>query len=480
MLGRDDVNHVLTRGGRLAARVDAGHGVRIDVGLIFQRIEGADSQYSTGDPTRLATWAAKPQPHNSEYLMPSITVRKDWGDVQLVSTTGWSRHRTAELFDLSRYLIGFKTRRRIAMLSHETRFSGDFGRARLVAGAAFLRDRTRLDSDLDDVHGIYGRLASNALGDIVDTSLFGEASLALGGGFSLMTGGRVTRQQEKRRTIFWDFDTPSQDSLKKSRWSVTPAASLSWKSDGGLLAFLAYREGFRANNSIPVSLEDGESGEIYSRPDRLRMIEMGSRFAPSPRFGLSASASYAIWSHVQVDRTTSMGGFITMNGGDARIWALDAALSWKPAASLAIEAALAFNNSPAFSGDGPSVEGGLLEPEALPQGRLPQVAHLGARGAVRYDMRLSPDRLLGLGAALRYHGAAAGEFGRGQPSYLDMGLEGRLSLRRFAVGVHVANLLDSRADRFALGNPFAIGTLGETQTTPLQPRTVTLGIDANF
>ena len=40
------------------------------------------------------------------------------------------------------------------------------------------------------------------------------------------------------------------------------------------------------------------------------------------------------------------------------------------------------------------------------------------------------------------------------------------------------NLLDTVGNRFALGTPLDIGRNGEI--TPLQPRTVRIGFDANF
>jgi hypothetical protein len=54
----------------------------------------------------------------------------------------------------------------------------------------------------------------------------------------------------------------------------------------------------------------------------------------------------------------------------------------------------------------------------------------------------------------------------------------RLSWRSFGLSLSVDNIANVRANQFAFGNPF--GVAAENQDTPLQPRTIRLGLDGRF
>lgn len=66
-----------------------------------------------------------------------------------------------------------------------------------------------------------------------------------------------------------------------------------------------------------------------------------------------------------------------------------------------------------------------------------------------------------------------------QPGYLETGLDARLNLGRWALTGGVTNLLDATGNRFSIGNEYR-HIFGERQYTPLQPRTVRIGVDARF
>ena len=53
----------------------------------------------------------------------------------------------------------------------------------------------------------------------------------------------------------------------------------------------------------------------------------------------------------------------------------------------------------------------------------------------------------------------------------------RVGREAFGVSLSLTNLADVKGNRFALGTPFA---MGRDQVTPLQPRTIRLGLDARF
>ena len=57
------------------------------------------------------------------------------------------------------------------------------------------------------------------------------------------------------------------------------------------------------------------------------------------------------------------------------------------------------------------------------------------------------------------------------------GLPLRIGREELGITLRLTNITDEKGNRFALGTPFAIG---RDQITPLRPRTVRLGFDANF
>ena len=69
-------------------------------------------------------------------------------------------------------------------------------------------------------------------------------------------------------------------------------------------------------------------------------------------------------------------------------------------------------------------------------------------------------------------------FGEPQGDWLDVGLGARLETGRHAFVLSATNLLDSAGNMFALGSPFTL--LDERQVTPLRPRTLRIGWEANF
>ena len=62
--------------------------------------------------------------------------------------------------------------------------------------------------------------------------------------------------------------------------------------------------------------------------------------------------------------------------------------------------------------------------------------------------------------------------------YAELGSTAAVILRHFEVSLGVENLLNSHANRFAIGNPFAVAFRNEA--TPLRPRTVRLGLSTGF
>ncbi len=237
--------------------------------------------------------------------------------------------------------------------------------------------------------------------------------------------------------------------------------------------FLAYRSGSRSGNLLPIPRAEG-ADIVKSSPDRLATLEAGWRTA-SRTLSLSSTLSYTRWKDVQSDLVTGAGNYRTVNLGRTEIWGLEAVASWTPPGGWSLGASAFVNNSPSFA---LSDNARSIVPKGfLAEGRrLPNISSVGARGTLAYETSISGNSRLRVACALRYYGPSVAEFERRQPRYVEIGGEARYVSGRWGVTIGVTNLTDVRGNRFALGNQVN-ASVGERQLTPLQPRTVLLGVD---
>jgi iron complex outermembrane receptor protein len=112
---------------------------------------------------------------------------------------------------------------------------------------------------------------------------------------------------------------------------------------------------------------------------------------------------------------------------------------------------------------------------------LPNVARDGGRLAAQWHRETA---LGGLSAetSVRYVGKSMLGVGQlldiPQGNYFVVDADTRLDFGRFTVSLNLDNIGDVRANTFAFGNPF--GLAQRDQMTPLQPRTLRLGIASRF
>lgn len=255
--GVEDVNRVKTVGGRGLLRFESDEGLAIDLGLIFQRISAADSQYSNDSDNSLRKQVAQAQPYSSSFLMPSLTLRKHWDNLELVSATGWSRQRGEGIAD-SLGVLSYPESRRTSFLSHETRVSGDAGAFNFLAGLSFARNASREDRALRIFDTEFDRFELRGRTD--DLALFGEARTMLSDTITVTAGGRLNYIRDVRHTYFNEQDEAA--SAARSRISLLPSAALSWTPRAPLLIFLAYRSGSRGGQSVAHSGSD-EAGNRH-------------------------------------------------------------------------------------------------------------------------------------------------------------------------------------------------------------------------
>ncbi len=477
VLARRDVNRTRIGGGRADLRIDAGSGWTIDIGGIGQTTRGEDSQYADRDAPPLTRSSAVDQGFDADYALGQVVVSGEIGDLRLRSSTGLVEQTLTERYDAT-VPDGpprvFAQRNATAMIANETRLwrplRDGFG---WIVGGSFTHNRTRLSRSLGPVDALMP--VTGVTNRIDEATLYGEGSVQVLPGLTATAGARVTHAalsgtgEDVLRVVAL---ARAQVTASRDETSVLPSASLIAQVLPRLSLYARYQQGFR-----PGGLAIESDFVRRFRNDRVRTLESGIRLgrAGVDSAYLSANVSHTIWQDIQADFIDGLGLPSTANIGDGRIWTISAAGGWRPVSGLTIDAGLTYNDSK------------VTEPDvtyfmALARmSQVPNIARVAGRVGLDYRHALSDDldlRVYGYGRYVGRSRLGVGPvLGAAQGDYLDTALTIRVGRADRGITFGITNLADSRGNRFALGTPFQIGS---SQTTPLRPRTIRIGLDAAF
>ncbi|MGP1353847.1 MAG: TonB-dependent receptor [Parasphingopyxis sp.] len=475
-LGRDreDVNRVTTYGGRASLRLAPAEGWTMDIGGVFQTIDGRDSQYADRGAPPLTRTSAIAQGYSNDFFMGDVVISHDWDEMRFTSSTGIVHQRLEERFDATR--IGgtpmtFDQERRILLVSTENRLASrlhdGFG---WVVGASLLHNRVRTERLFGPARGPMD--ATGVRNAINEGTLFAEISFQPVDRLTVIAGGRFSHARLNGKGL--NVQAPASaltDPGERSETSVLPSVAAMFElSSESTLVFRA-QQGFRPGGLV---VRDDFIQRIEN--DRVTTLEFGVRHGSreSGRFDIAATVAYSRWTDIQADIVDFSGFPTTANIGDGRIYTFDARAGWRPIDGLAFEAGFFVNNSKV---DEP-VSGIVL----ARTDRLPNVADVGAQLSFHYTRPLSERLTLNLSGTARYDGDSrlgiGPILGEPQGDVAEADLYARIGTERYGVSLGIANLFDTVGNRFAVGTPFALPF--RRQVTPLRPRTVRLGFDARF
>jgi iron complex outermembrane receptor protein len=470
-----DVNRTTTHGGRATLGLTAGNGWEVELGGVIQFIASRDGQYAERGLPPLTRTTSLAQPHDNDYRLGALTIRKRWSEVELVSATSLVRHNLDSRFDATGMSSTsgpqlFTEDIGITLLTNETRLSRPGARgAGWVAGWSLLRNISNLTRRLGPTGGTMP--ITGVRNEATEAALFGQYSFSLTDELLATLGGRLTYA----RSIGISLDAPDEvEEPSRTDLRVSPTLALSWRAADGLLLYTRYQQGFRAGG-LAVSATGSDVSAQHFESDSLTSIDAGLRFARSGSpFTINAALSYARWSDIQADLVDRRGLPFTANVGDGRIFGFEMEATLRVTPLLRVEASLFLNGS------------ALTDPDLAfvmaEEHDLPNVANAGGRLSARFRAPLGPGLDLEIDGAIRYVGPSQLGIGEpldvGQGDYVDSQLGARLDLGQFGFSLDIDNLADVRGNRFALGNPFGISD--RNQMTPLRPRTVRLGFDAEF
>lgn len=310
--------------------------------------------------------------------------------------------------------------------------------------------------------------------------MFGQVTWPLTSTLAATVGGRITFNHSNQDTAIDGVTLVPRSTRDGARFSGT--AGLDWHTSDRFSVFARYQQGDRPGG-LGIGLSDAGFETIHFKSDRLDMYEVGLRFGDRSAIGLSGRISvfFAYWRNIQADLIAQFAIPYTTNIGNGTVNGLDGDITWRPAAGVTVSLSAFFNDS----GLSRPAEGFTVSDRSTRNNisrNLPNVARAGARVAATSEWPITDHILFRTSGALRYVGRSHLGFGSlldiPQGNYVISDLAGQVDFGRFAVNLSIDNVMDARGNTFSYGNPFAL-TKGD-QITPNRPRTVRLGLNAQF
>ncbi len=473
-LGRRNVNRTRILSGRAAFRAELAPDWTLDLIAVGQDTDAHDSQYADRAGSRLESSARVREGAAAQYGQVQAVVAGRIGAVRLRSSTGIAGQDLRERYDATPRQGDprlFIQRNDTRMIANETRAWQPMGdRLGWVLGASFLDNRTRLTRSL----GADGEqmLTTGVLNTVREITGYGEASLRLFGPVVVSGGLRATHARlggagedvapalaMAGRTI----------TAERTETAFLPSASILVELPSDARAYLRYQEGFR-----PGGLAVAGNFVQQFRSDHVGTVELGGGLG-APGQGsvwFAGNLSYTRWRDIQADFIDVSGLPTTANVGNGRIWAASLSAEARLAPGLRLEAGASYNDSkvdqPVFATF-----------DRLTQ--IPNIARFSGRVGLDWSKRFANGLTLDAKGWVSYVGPSrlgvGPELGELQGDYLDNAVVVRFGRDRAGLTVSLTNIADTTGNRFALGTPFAIG---REQATPLQPRTLRIGLDAQF
>jgi iron complex outermembrane recepter protein len=490
-----DVNDVSSIGGRIALRYEPTTDITVDLGVVGQRIDGADSQYAERAFGRLKRSSNLAQPFRNDFLLSDLVLRKTWAEIELTASFGLAHQEVTEDFEgrelrnIADAALEPKRLAEVALYSQKNQidmYTGEIRLARSSAdgtgwliGASVLRNESEVDRSVaveDTLNALTG-----VRNRVLEGTVYGELTVAPTPQVNLTFGARGTASRISGAVLdpvlpllIYELDPGAKASRTESRF--LPSLALAYRPTAKMTVFARYQEGFRPGG-IAIRREYVQRYD----GDRVRTIEAGLRFR-SEAVELETSASWTGWRDIQADIIDGFGFPTTTNVGNGTVGSFGISGRWRPLPGFELDGALYLNHSRVTQRNTILDQVDSQTSGAAQFNRLPNIADETARVGFAWSTFLSDTRDLEITGFGRYVGESVlgigPILGKLQGEYIDTGMEVSLRAGPVRYSLSASNLFDARGNRFALGSPFQIRT--REQITPLQPRSIRFGIQFDF
>jgi iron complex outermembrane recepter protein len=463
-----DANDTRIVGGRLAFRTLLPSDWKLDLQGVAQNSQTADSQYVT-NRLGLNRSGILPEPHDNDFYLGVATAQGRWLGRNALVTSSVVSHESDGLLDASAAAgqlgalapLRYQDRRRYRLMNEEVRLWSDAdARIAWLLGASYVSARSSLTGSLEPASAP-SREVLRLVQQAGELAVFGEASTRISTSLRATAGLRFfrSRMDNAGRVALLE------DGESEASYSATPSFSIDWRdADERRFFYLRYARAVRPGG---LNLDESELRRFAA--DRLSNVDLGSRLLLSGDALSIDSALFATrWTHIQSDYLLENGLVGTRNVGSGRIVGVESSLRWVVDDAWRVEGAFTLQRAR------------LHESAVVPDEedhRLPVVPDVRVRGSLVRVLSLRGARLQ-LRADVNYVGDSRLSFepvlDRRMGDYVRADIAVQLQRGSMSWTLQLSNLLDSRADTFAFGNPFSIRT--QSQFTPLRPRTLTLGV----
>lgn len=490
--GRRDVDRTRRSGVRITGRWRATESLELESAIVHQGISTRDAHYAEPAIGPLARSTAAAEPHDNDFTALTLTARwsPTWG--RLTSTLSVLDHDVGNSYDAAlappnlfvanaRPTV-FTDENEIRGLVVESRFSSyGAGRTQWTVGLFNALGEQRLDGELLTSPG-GGGYRERRKDRLVEAAIFGEVSYDLNERLTVTTGGRLFASS-LRTSSRVQLDADTRPFAGKTNYDgFAPKLRVAYRPLRGVALYASASEGYRTagfNTAGPLSQAFGV-GSNAAQParryggDELWSLEIGARWrSPDGRLDVRTALSQARWRNVQADLLLPSGLPFTANLGEA--------------------SSRTFELEATFRTRALRVSGNLVAQESELTRRA-----AGFPAGAEEALSIAPERMFGLSFAYDlppkqgWQAQLDGSFayiGRSRLAvfstgasrmggYSDARLGANVSSGPMRLGLSIENLLDSRGDTLAFGNPFSLRLA--RQTTPQRPRTIRLRLERSF
>ncbi len=339
------------------------------------------------------------------------------GGLQLVSATNWqdrrARGRDDSIASNGSWVVGFgfddayaasvdpswgDFGTRVRQFSQELRLVTTGSQALQFVGGLFYNRLRQADTilysfegspqTLFDQFGVVDAVSYDGRDDFAEDeyAAFANAELALGGGFAVAGGLRLTHYTQTllRGASFPAFDDPGDRAnptrLTASETRLTPRFVASWRASDGFTAYVSAADGFRTGGGNPPENLRGQCPDRSSFPAQPDQFDADSAWSyevgvkartRDNRLAINAAAFRVDWQDIQtgVSFTCSDNSVIsyTGNAGTARIQGVEIEAALALAPGLNASAVIGYTHGK-FTADAP--EAGITRGERL--GYIPE------------------------------------------------------------------------------------------------------------
>jgi iron complex outermembrane recepter protein len=488
-LGKEDVNEIRAKGGRLAALWQPTDSFSLALSALQQQTTEVGRAYSTLGLGDLEQSAARGTGEYEKDLKAySATIEAGVAGIDLTSLTGFSESDLIGNDDVPSFggkLNNIVSSRRF---TQEARVTGSFTpKVDWLIGGFYTHERSR---NPQDVQAVPDPLTGVEAGEIVDIDVktryrehaaFGSLTFLMSDRFDVQVGGRYSENTQRFNqvwagplaTIIFAQDPYLPPEARPSGDAFTYLVTPRWRLSPDLMLFARVASGYRAGGAN----SNGTLGAVPNfAPDTTDNYEVGVR---GELFGRAVSFDASIyhidWRDIQLQVITPANTTAYVNGPSARSQGIELSLDFRPLQSLMLGGWVSWNLAELTQDipTNPLVFGASGD-------RLPHSPKFSANISASQTFELAQSVTATLFASASYVGAREGAFTATparQPmaSYTKVDLNAEMRRDAWALNLYINNLTDKRG---VVGG--GIGTAKDDAITYIRPRTIGIRIAHDF